>query len=109
MVSRRHLRASRHVYFKPYTSNCFVVSDCKPVVSLPDVEGEGVRLLRGRGDGERMPLKLGNRRNVEVDIVAGLEGEVGWALDDEVHHLGGEDDPGGDIALALRRNFWTSI
>jgi hypothetical protein len=56
-----------------------------------------------------MPLKLGNRGNVEVDIVPGLEGEVGGAFDDEVHHLGGEDDAGGDIALALRRNFWTSI
>ncbi len=85
------------------------MSDCKPVVSLPDVEGEGVRLLWGRGDGEGMPLKLSNRRNVEVDIVAGLEGEVGRPLDDEVHHLGGEDDASGDVALALRRNFWSSI
>jgi hypothetical protein len=86
-----------------------VVSDCKPVVSLPNVEGEGVRLLRCRRDGEGMPLKLGNRRDVEVDIVTGLEGEVGGPFDDKVHHLGGEDDPGGDVALALRRNFWTSI
>ncbi len=96
-------------YFKPYTNSSSGVSVCEPVVSLPDVEGEGVRLLRGRGNGERMPLKLGNRRDVEVDIVPGLEGEVGRPLDDEVHHLGGEDDPGGDVALALRRNSWTSI
>jgi hypothetical protein len=85
------------------------VSVCKPVVSLPDVEGEGVRLLRGRGDGKGMPLKLSNRRDVEVDIVAGLEGEVGGPFDDEVHHLGGKDDARGDVALALRRNSWTSV
>jgi hypothetical protein len=68
-------------------SHSYVVSVCEPV----------------------MPLKLGNRRDVEVDIVPGLEGEVGGPLDDQVHHLGGEDDACGDVALALRRNFWTSI
>ena len=48
-----------------------------------------------------MPLKLSNGGNVEVDIVAGLEGEVGRPLDDKVDNPGGEDDPGGDVALAL--------
>jgi len=48
-----------------------------------------------------MPLELGNRGDVEVDIVAGLEGEVGRPLDDQVDHAGGQDDPRGDVALAL--------
>ena len=65
------------------------------------MEGEGVGLLGRGGDGEGMPLKLSNGGNVEVDIVAGLEGEVGRPLDDKVDNPGGEDDPGGDVALAL--------
>ncbi len=65
------------------------------------MEGEGVSLLRRRGDGEGVPLELGNGGDVEVDIVAGLEGEVGGPLDDEVHHLGGKDDASGHVALPL--------
>lgn len=33
-----------------------------------------------------MPLELGNRGDVEVDVVAGLEREVGRPLDHQVDH-----------------------
>ena len=43
-------------------------------------------LWRG-GDGERMPLELGDAGDVEVHVVARLEGEVGRALDHKTNHL----------------------
>ena len=46
-----------------------------------------VCLLWRGGDGERMPLELGDAGDVEVHVVARLEGEVGRALDHKTNHL----------------------
>ena len=46
-----------------------------------------VCLLWRGGDGEGMPLELGDAGDVEVHVVARLEGEVGRALDHKTNHL----------------------
>ncbi len=57
-----------------------------PVPDDPDVEAHDVALLGGRADGERMPLERRNPRDVDEDVVAGLEGEVRRPLDHQRHH-----------------------
>ena len=52
-----------------------------------DVQADCVSLLWGRANGERVPLKGGNGRNVDEDVVPGLEGEVWRPFDDQGHHL----------------------
>ena len=46
-----------------------------------------VCLLWRGGDGEGVPLELGDAGDVEVHVVARLEGEVGRALDHKTNHL----------------------
>ena len=58
-------------------------------------------LLRRAGDGEGVPLEGGDGRDVDEDVVARLEGEVRRTPDDQRHDPGGEDDAGGDPALAV--------
>ena len=65
------------------------------------MKGEGVSLLRGGGDGEGMPLKVGNGGNVEVDIVPGLEVEVGGSLDDEIDNFGWEHNSSHHVTLSF--------
>ncbi len=48
-----------------------------------------------------MPLEGGDGRDVDEDVVAGLEGEVGRTLDGQGHHPGGQNDTGSDPALAI--------
>ena len=48
-----------------------------------------------------MPLEGGDGRDVDEDVVAGLEGEVRGPADDQGHNPGGEDDAGRDPALAV--------
>ena len=69
----------------------------------PDVQGDGVRLLRRRRDGERMPFEVGDGRNIQENVVARLEVEVWRSFDDQVDHLGGQHHAVGDVALALVR------
>lgn len=52
-----------------------------PVSNHPDVERDDVGLLGGRANGERVPLEGGDGRDVDEDVVAGLEGEVRRTLD----------------------------
>ena len=78
-----------------------LVEPPRPVSDDPDVKADGVALLRRRADGEGVPLERGDGRDVDEDVVAGLEGKVGRPLDDQGHHLGGEDDAGGHPGLAL--------
>ena len=51
------------------------------------VVSSAICLLWRGGDGERMPLELGDAGDVEVHVVARLEGEVGRALDHKTNHL----------------------
>ena len=51
------------------------------------VVSSAVCLLWRGGDGEGMPLELGDAGDVEVHVVARLEGEVGRALDHKTNHL----------------------
>ena len=74
-----------------------------PVTHGPDVQGDGVRLLRRRRDRERMPLEVGDGRNIQENVVARLEVEVRRSFDDQVDHLGGQDHAVGYVALALVR------
>ena len=53
----------------------------------PDVQRDGVGLLRRRGDGEGVPLKVRDARDVQEHIVPGLEVEVGWTLYHQIHNL----------------------
>ena len=69
----------------------------------PDVQGDGVRLLRRRRDRERMPFEVGDGRNIQEYVVARLEVEVRRSFDDQVDHLGGQDHAVGYVALALVR------
>ena len=57
-------------------------------------------LLRGRADGERVPLEDGDLRNLDEDPVARSEVELGGLLDDEACDLGRQDQAGGDDRLA---------
>ena len=66
-----------------------LVKTVGPVADRPDVEGDGVCLLGRRRDGEGMPFEVGDGRDVEEDVVARLEVEVGRPLDHKVHHLQG--------------------
>lgn len=67
----------------------YLIQTVCPVSDSPDVERDGVLLLGGRGDGEGVPLEVGDGGDVEEDVVAGLEGEVWRPLYDKVHHLAG--------------------
>ena len=80
-----------------------LVEGVGPVTDRPDVQGEGLRLLGRRRDGERVPLKLSYAGDVEVDVVTRLEREVRWSLDDKADDPGGEHHPCSDVALALLR------
>ena len=51
------------------------------------VVSSAVCLLWRGGDGEGVPLELGDAGDVEVHVVARLEGEVGRALDHKTNHL----------------------
>ena len=51
------------------------------------VVSSAICLLWRGGDGEGMPLELGDAGDVEVHVVARLEGEVGRALDHKTNHL----------------------
>ena len=44
-------------------------------------------LFRGGADGERMPLVLGNGRDLDEDVVPRLVIEVGRTVDDQMCHL----------------------
>ena len=46
-----------------------------------------------------MPLKVGDGGDVEVDIVARLEVEVGRSLDDEIDNFGGQHNPSHYVTL----------
>ena len=50
-----------------------------------------------------MPFKIGNTRNIQIDVVPRFEGKVWRPLDDQVDHLGGQDHPCHHIGLALLR------
>ena len=50
-----------------------------------------------------MPLIVSNARNIEVDIVTRLEGEVGGTLDHEVDNFGWEHHPSHNIGFPLLR------
>ena len=54
-----------------------------------------------------MPFKSGNGRDVDKDIVSGLEGEVWGPPDDQADHFGGEDDAHGDPGFALFTETFT--
>ena len=51
------------------------------------VVSSAICLLWRGGDGEGVPLELGDAGDVEVHVVARLEGEVGRALDHKTNHL----------------------
>ena len=42
----------------------YLIQTVCPVSDSPDVEGDGVLLLGGRGDGEGVPLKVGDGGDV---------------------------------------------
>ena len=48
-----------------------------------------------------MPLKGGNGRNVDEDVIARLEGEMGRSTDHQAHHFGGKDHTHGHPRLAF--------
>ena len=81
----------------------YLVETVSPVSHGPDMQGDGVRLLRCRGDRERMPLEVRDGRNIQEYVVARLEVEVRRPFDDQVDHLGGQDHAVGYVALALVR------
>ena len=65
----------------------YLIKTVSPMSHGPDVEGDCVRLFRGRGDGEGVPLKVGNTRDVQVDVVPGLEVEVRRPFDHQIDNL----------------------
>lgn len=73
----------------------------RPLANSAYVQPHVVLLLRGRTDGERMPLVVGNRRDIDKHIVARTEMEMIRPLDDQMHHLGGQQQSGTDIGLPM--------
>ena len=66
----------------------------------PDVQADDIFLLRGRADGEGMPLKGGDGRNVDEDVIAGLEGEMRWPFDNQAYDSAWQDYACGHPGLA---------
>ena len=62
-----------------------------PVAHGSDVDGDHVGVFWSGGDGEGMPLELSDGGDVDVDVVAGLEREVGGTLDHKIDHVGRKD------------------
>ncbi len=65
----------------------YLVETVGPMADSPDVEGDSVGLLRRRGDGEGVPLKVGNARDVQEDVVARLEVKVRRPFDHQINNL----------------------
>ena len=78
----------------------FVEPAC-PVTDNSDVQADGISLLWGRAYGERVPLKGGNGRNIDEDVVPGLEGKMWRPFDDQRHHFWGQDHARRYPRLAL--------
>ena len=64
-----------------------LVQTVGPLPNGSNVEGQGVGLLRSRGDGEWMPLEIGNTWHVQVNIVPGFEVEIWRTFDDQVDNF----------------------
>ena len=69
-----------------------VVQCGRPLADAADVKSELVVDLGCGADRERMPLVRINGRNLYEDPIASTEVEARRSLDDEVGHLGGEND-----------------
>ena len=63
-----------------------------PSANAADVQPEVAHLLRGRADGEWVPLVLGNLWNLDVDIVPRLKVEALWAGHHQVCDPGGQQE-----------------
>ena len=64
-----------------------LVQTVGPLPNGSNVEGQGVGLLRSRGDGKGMPLEIGNTWHVQVNIVPGFEVEIWRTFDDQVDNF----------------------
>ena len=69
-----------------------VVQLVGPVADSPDVQGEGAFLLRGRANGERVPLEGGYLRDLDLDPVARAVLEVFRFSDHQLSHPAVEID-----------------
>lgn len=77
------------------------VQSVGPFANASDVQPDVVLLFGCATQRKRMPLVLGNGRDVYEHIIARTEAEVKWPLDDQMGDLGGQQQSGGDVRLAM--------
>ena len=98
VVASVHRRLARHL---PLLLEEVVVNAVGPLADGSDVEPQIVGHFGSGGDGEGVPLGLGDVGNLDVNEVAGGKVEVGRPFDDQVDDSRGQKGSLCDVSVAV--------